>query len=83
MLTKKLLRCFPNYFCPSMSLKTVHIVFIVFATAISFMFGLWALIRGMEDASGAMIGMGLIGLICGIGLVLYGVTFWRKIRELT
>ncbi len=47
------------------------------------MFGLWALIRGIEDVSAAMVGMGLIALICGIGLVLYGVTFWRKIRELT
>ena len=83
MPTKKPLRRLPNYFCPSMSLKTVHIAFIISATAVSFMFGLWALIRGMEDASGAMVGMGLIALICGIGLVLYGVTFWRKLRELT
>ena len=65
-----------------MSLKTVHIVFIISATAVSFMFGVWALIRGVADVSGAMIGMGLIALICGISLVLYGVTFWRKIREL-
>lgn len=66
-----------------MSLKTIHIVFIVSATAVSFMFGLWALIRGMEDISGVMVGMGLVALICGIGLVLYGITFWRKLRELT
>ncbi len=65
-----------------MSLKTVHIIFIVSATAVSFLLGLWALIRGVSDASGAMVGIGLIALVCGVGLVLYGITFWRKIREI-
>lgn len=65
-----------------MSLKTVHIIFIVSATAVSFLLGLWALIRGVADASGAMVGIGLIALACGVGLVLYGITFWRKIREI-
>ena len=65
-----------------MSLKTVHIVFIVFATALSFLLGLWALRRGIEDASSTMVGIGMVALISGIILVLYGVTFWRKIKRL-
>ena len=65
-----------------MSLRTVHIVFIVFATMLSFLLGLWALNRGIADASGVMAGIGLIALISGIVLVLYGVTFWRKIKHL-
>jgi len=65
-----------------MSLRTVHIVFIVFATALSFLLGIWALMRGIEDASGVMAGIGLISLIAGVILVLYGVTFWRKIKHL-
>ncbi|MCY3615687.1 MAG: hypothetical protein OXI44_01155 [Bacteroidota bacterium] len=65
-----------------MSLRTVHIVFIVFATVLSFLLGLWALNRGIADASGVMAGIGLIALISGIVLVLYGVTFWRKIKHL-
>lgn len=66
-----------------MSLRTVHIVFIVFATVLSFLLGLWALMRGIADASGVMMGIGLIALISGIILVLYGVTFWRKIKHFT
>ena len=65
-----------------MSLRTVHIVFIVFATALSFLLGIWALKRGIEDASGVMAGIGMISLIAGVILVLYGVTFWRKIKHL-
>ena len=65
-----------------MSLRTVHIVFIVFATVLSFLLGLWALKRGIADASGIMAGIGLIALISGVILVLYGVTFWRKIKDL-
>lgn len=57
-------------------------MFIVFATALSFLLGLWALKRGIADASGVMAGIGLIALISGIILVLYGVTFWRKIKHL-
>jgi len=57
-------------------------VFIVFATALSFLLGIWALMRGIEDASGVMAGIGLISLIAGVILVLYGVTFWRKIKHL-
>ncbi len=65
-----------------MSLRTVHIVFIAFATVLSFLLGLWALKRGIADASGVMAGIGLIALISGIVLVFYGVTFWRKIKHL-
>ena len=65
-----------------MSLRTVHIVFVVFATVLSFLLGLWALKRGIADASGIMAGIGLIALISGVILVLYGVTFWRKIKDL-
>ena len=65
-----------------MSLKTVHIVFIISATVLSFLLGLWALKRGIEDASGTMAGIGMIALISGIILVMYGVTFWRKIKRL-
>jgi hypothetical protein len=57
-------------------------VFIVFATMLSFLLGLWALKRGIADVSGVMVGIGLIALISGIILVLYGVTFWRKIKHL-
>lgn len=57
-------------------------MFIVFATVLSFLLGLWALKRGIADASGVMAGIGLIALIAGIVLVFYGVTFWRKIKHL-
>lgn len=58
-------------------------MFIVFATVLSFLLGLWALMRGIADASGVMMGIGLIALVSGIILVLYGVTFWRKIKHFT
>ena len=57
-------------------------MFIVFATVLSFLLGLWALKRGIADASVVLAGIGLIGLISGIVLVFYGVTFWRKIKHL-
>ena len=53
----------------SCRLGRFHIVFIAFATVLSFLLGLWALNRGIADASGVMAGIGLIALISGIILV--------------
>ena len=65
-----------------MSLRTLHILFILCAVALSFTFGLWALIRGLEAASGLMVGSGLIALVVGVGLALYGIVFRRKTKNL-
>ena len=82
MLIRKQLLRFLNGLFPVMSLRTLHILFILFATALSFLFGLWALIRGLADASGLMVGVGLVALIFGMGLALYGIVFRRKTKDL-
>ena len=65
-----------------MSLKTVHIVFVVAATLLSF--GVSALSLWTFSATGGAgtLGLGAGWLVAGVGLVLYGRRVLRKLRNL-
>jgi len=68
-----------------MSLRTLHLVFITVSVLVMFVFGLWALIHGVDEVtpSGLLVAGGLAAFLSGIVLILYGVSFRRKTVHLT
>ncbi len=62
-----------------MSLKAFHIVFVTASSLLSFLFGGWALNNGRTTDSLGYTVFGLAGIAFGIGMIVYGVWFWRKI----
>ena len=64
-----------------MSLRTFHIVFVGFSTLLAFVLGGWAF--HFHRASGLSAYLALGGASCagGVGLIVYGFWFWRKIRR--
>ena len=66
-----------------MSLKAFHIFFIVLSTALSFGFAAWAL-KGYAD--GGTTGLALVGVVsilAGIALIVYGIRFLRKLKHVS
>lgn len=66
-----------------MSLRTLHLVFITVSVLVTFLFGIWALITGLRDASTLLVAGGMAAFVSGIILILYGVSFRRKSVHLT
>ncbi|MDE2730139.1 MAG: hypothetical protein OXM02_04265 [Bacteroidota bacterium] len=68
-----------------MSLRTLHLVFITVSVLVMFVFGLWALIHGLDEVtpSALLVAGGLAAFLSGIVLILYGVSFRRKTVHLT
>ena len=68
-----------------MSLRTLHLIFITVSVLVTFVFGLWALINGLDEASPSalLIAGGLAAFLSGIVLILYGISFRRKTVHLT
>lgn len=66
-----------------MSLKAIHIVFILAATLLAFGFGAWAL-RGYfsYEAGQSYLVMGVTSVCSGFVLLVYGRYFLRKLRNI-
>ena len=65
-----------------MSLKAFHIFFVSLASALAFGFAGWALPSPPAGAGADYKIMGLLSLALGVGLIVYGFWFWRKIKHL-
>ena len=66
-----------------MSLKGFHIVFITFSTLLAITGGAWCL--NLRSLSGGGSGYVVGAIVCfaiAIGLVVYGVWFWKKMKRL-
>ena len=65
-----------------MSLKGFHIVFITFSTLLA-LGGAWLCLRvnGLEGSPGYLIGAAIC-LAAAVGLVIYGVWFYKKMKRL-
>jgi len=67
-----------------MSLKTFHILFIVAATALAFGFGAWEVKHYVDgQASGLELALGILSLVLGVALIVYGRYFLRKLRDVS
>ena len=65
-----------------MSIKVVHIVFILFAVLISIGFGIWGLHSHITEWNRLHMGLGTSSLVLGVALVAYGLGFLRKMKDL-
>ena len=64
-----------------MNLKSFHIFFITVSTALAAFFGLWCLGQYRAADSASWLGAGLASFVVGLGLVVYGIWFVRKMRR--
>lgn len=64
-----------------MSLKAFHIVFISVSVILAFGFSLWALQSYFHDGDIGLLIAALLSFIFGIGLIVYGVQFLRKLKH--
>ena len=62
-----------------MSLKAFHLVFISRSTLVVFWFGAWTFI----ETSGNFTVYGFLSLLSGVGLIVYGVKFLKKFRDVS
>jgi hypothetical protein len=65
-----------------MSLKGFHIFFITVATLLAFGFCAWCIHAYMGDKKDMYIGLGGSSFLAGVGLIVYGISFLRKIKRL-
>jgi TM2 domain-containing membrane protein YozV len=66
-----------------MSLRVLHLVFIVAATLLSLGLGGGLLWMYRSQGGVGLLIMGLVWWICGAALVIYGRAFLRKLRSLS
>jgi hypothetical protein len=65
-----------------MSLKGFHIVFIVFSTLLALAVGAWCIWVDLVEGEPIFIGGAIASFACAVGLVIYGVWFYRKMKRL-
>ncbi len=65
-----------------MSLKTFHIVFIVFSTALAVALGLWASRDFAQTGSWINLTLAVGSFIVTVLLLVYGAWFLRKLKNL-
>ena len=66
-----------------MSLKTFHIVFIVFSTALAVALGLWASRDFAQTGSWINLTLAVGSFIVTVLLLVYGAWFLRKLKNLS
>lgn len=66
-----------------MSLKTFHVVFIAVSVLTAFGFATWLLDGYLKShATGQLIG-GFLSVLVGVGLIVYGIRFLRKLKHVS
>jgi len=66
-----------------MSLKTFHIVFIASASILAMMFAVWEFLRFQMSGELPQLAASLVATATGVGLVVYGIRFLRKLRKVS
>ena len=66
-----------------MSLKIFHVVFIALSVVLSAALGAWGVQRWLAEGSSGGLAMGVLFFVTGAVLLVYGVRFWKKMKELS
>jgi len=64
------------------SLKIFHIIFIALSVVMSAGFGAWGVQRYLVTGSRGGLGLGVLFFLTGAALLVYGIRFWKKMKEL-
>ena len=65
-----------------MSLRIFHLVFILAAFGLSLFVALWGFREYAATRSSGALVLALLFVLCGVGLVAYGMVAVRKLRDL-
>jgi len=65
-----------------MSLKAFHIVFVVFSTLLALGVGAWCVWVNLVEGAPVYLAGEVASFGCAIGLIVYGVWFYRKMKRL-
>ena len=63
-----------------MSIKFVHIIFILFAILVAFLFGLWS--WNNADVYSVYRTVSIFSFILALVLIIYGIKFYKKMKGL-
>jgi heme A synthase len=64
-----------------MSLKSIHVIFIVASIALAHFMGVWGVVTYMSPAGSAgHLLTGIIAFLVGAGLIVYAIAFVKKTR---
>lgn len=66
-----------------MSLKTFHLIFITVTTLMAFGLAGWAFLSYRSSASAGDLWFGISGVAAGIGLLVYGRYFLKKLKHIS
>jgi hypothetical protein len=66
-----------------MSLKAFHIVFIVISALCAFGFSYWSMMTFTSEGDMALVVAAVLSFACGIGLILYGLRFLKKLKHVS
>jgi uncharacterized membrane protein SirB2 len=64
-----------------MNLRAFHVLFISLATTLMFVFAVWTFVSETEANTGMVKILGAICGVLGIVLGIYGITFYRKLKN--
>jgi hypothetical protein len=65
-----------------MSIKGFHIVFIIFSTLLAIGIGLWCVWVNLIVGEPVYLGGAIAAFVSAIGLIVYGILFYRKMKRL-
>ena len=66
-----------------MSLKALHIVFIVASIVLAFGFGAWSLNAYKEEGAQSNLWFGIGSLAAGVLLIVYGKAVLKKLKDIS
>lgn len=64
-----------------MSLRAFHIVFVTVSTLLFVFLALWSLVF-VASPSGIITTLGIVSAVCALIMPVYGVYFYRKVRNI-
>jgi succinate dehydrogenase hydrophobic anchor subunit len=65
-----------------MSLKSFHIFFIVVSTLTTLAFGLWSIMQYTGTGDSGDLWLGIVSLLAFVALVIYGIRFFKKLKQI-
>jgi len=65
-----------------MSIRGFHIVFVTLSTLLCLFLALWAFLWSGNDGGALVTTLGVVGILGCIGLPIYGVYFYRKVKKI-